>query len=575
MALNPDEIRSQAFPQVKKGGVDGDTVKAFLSVLADDIGAMRHELEAAARAVDEARLEVDNARTEAERARKEAGAAEAAARQQAVSNAPAPQTFAVVGNRVDEVLDAAQRSADAMVRDAEEWSANQRREADEYAMRVRAEVEEMRHATEDQATTYRDETLSYATAVREQADADAAIIRAAAERDAQDQYDRLMVDATGRIEHLKQVERNLLDRLIVTTADLEQAREDFRAMVDNHGDLVIAPTIEPVVAEPIATPELDDAAAAESTETDVTDLPVESADQLELGRDVPAAWIPPVTDEGQAGWTADGGEHDTDAPAGPPAWAAPAGEDLADPGATPADVAGAADPWSTSTPGDWTADAGTITEPGSWTSEAPQDTWVAESPSPEAAADAPAWTTDTATAEPAGEAPAETWGAPPEASAGNGQPDVWSSLPTAPEASATAAVADVSWDPPASSPLDEVPGAWVEPDVQAGSDPWSSVADTGADGAWATAEADIDASADAASPWASATEADPWATPTTSEPDPWATPATGDTDWSVPTASNPPGGPAPASASGSGDDDPLANMVRRAVERVTDGDGKN
>ena len=225
MAMTPDEIRAKSFPSVKKGGVDADVVSAYLEKVAQEMQRLQIDLEATQREMPEADVE---ATTPAE---------------------PAKRTIAVVGSHVDEVLEAAQRSADAIVRDAEDWASTHKAEADAYVRQVRNQVDELRRTTEHQAESFRAETVAYANRIREDAETAAAELRERAEQDAAAQYDRLTQDATERWESVKSAERELLSRINITSSDLERAREHFQQAVANHAD----PTIEPgdlALAEP-------------------------------------------------------------------------------------------------------------------------------------------------------------------------------------------------------------------------------------------------------------------------------------------------------------------------------------
>lgn len=155
MSPMPDEVRSREF-SVTPQGFSPEEVRAFLNYVADDIEA-GHE------------------------------------------PAPAVSAFASpqVGERVNEILQTAQASADSLIKEAETYARGRRAEADDNAQAVKAEVEAYAATNRAEADTYAGETRaaadSEALRVREEADTYAHDTRAAAATDAQ----RVRDDADG------------------------------------------------------------------------------------------------------------------------------------------------------------------------------------------------------------------------------------------------------------------------------------------------------------------------------------------------------------------------------------------
>ena len=330
-----------------------------------------------------------------------------------------------------------------------------------------------------------------------------------------------------------------------------------------------------------------DESATEAAPADTAWSATPADDQVDAVVDAGDAWIPAsdVISDATAP-EADAEPADDAEPAvedvaasAVPAWAAPVGPDDE---ATAAPAWGA-DATASEADGGWTADepatAWAPTDAAAdtaWTAE-PDTGWAPTEAATDAAwaptdtvADA-TWTTDDATATP-----------PADAAWTTETDTAWAPADTV--ADATWTTDDTTATPPADaawtsgeSTLDEVPSAWTVPNTDdtapASTDAWVSDAAGGGDQAVPVADA---SAGDAWQPGGQAAP-DPWSTPSASETGTaWDAPDSGDVAWSS-TTEDPASEPAavPATTPAGADDDPLAAMVRRAVERVTDGDGQN
>ena len=130
----------QVVPKYQEGGVDSDAVSSYLTDVANEVQRLETALGVA---------------------QHDPGSAGPPP-----NSEPTRRSIAVVGSHVEEVLEAAQRSADAIVRDAETWSDEHKTAADNYAAQVRSQIDELRDTTEQQAESFRSETVAYANKIR-------------------------------------------------------------------------------------------------------------------------------------------------------------------------------------------------------------------------------------------------------------------------------------------------------------------------------------------------------------------------------------------------------------------------
>lgn len=577
MAMTPDEIRAKSFPSVKKGGVDADVVSAYLEKVAQEMQRLQIDLEATQREMPE---------TEA--------AAPAPAE-------PAKRTIAVVGSHVDEVLEAAQRSADAIVRDAEDWASTHKAEADAYVRQVRNQVDELRRTTEHQAESFRSETVAYANRIREDAETAAAELRARAEQDAASQYDRLTQDATERWESVKSAERELLSRINITSSDLERARDHFQQAVANHSD----PTIEPgdlALAEPVGDalappaempeprlPELtdveddtDDGSTDDDESVAVEDLFDTAGDEPDTD-DAPAdPWGSDDTDLGDDTDEDDADDSDVEAEVDDEVEAELDSDDEVEADIEAVDVSEMPPP--PPPPAATTDDTGSWESDDAWSDADSDDADTDEVPTSWGSDDE----TETTTSWESGE-PTDAWAADEASTDTDAEPDNWGSTDEASESWAAdedESTTGEGWEVP------ETTSAWGSDDDTTTS--WESDDDE----APAATTASWGAEEETTTSWGSGDETDDqsWG----SGDDSWSS---GESGWS-PSATTDPWAAEPSDGSAGSlvtsaevdqaeegssffdktddpetdadmGDDPLAAMVREAVERVTDGEGAN
>lgn len=545
MAMTPDEIRAKSFPAVNKGGVDGAAVSSYLSSVAEEVQRLEIALEAAQR--------------------------DPASAGSPPNSEPTRRSIAVVGSHIDEVLEAAQRSADAIVRDAETWSDEHKTAADNYAAQVRSQIDELRETTEQQAESFRGETVAYANEIREDAEAAAALTRDRAESDAASQYEALTAEATERWEAVKAAERELLSRLNITTSDLTRAQEHFQQAVDNHLDTVIEPTEalvndadEPADGpeaprladplEPVGVTKLEDVAEVE-TEAATADIWGDTSDTSDgdkdgfvgLAESNEESHAEPVDAVATAvqveGEDVDAGDDAIlDAPAPPPPPPPPAATGSVEDEVAPTDVWSNDDPATEPTGLDAPADAwGANTQPST-------SGWGADDDAPVAADSS--WATSDSEETVAAWGTAENttvaaWGADDAAES--------DSVPVTDDTVAGWGSDDEIPSPDSDSGAADAPSPWGTNDDQ--------VASTWSDDSTESPEEETTTS------WGSSSSSDPWAT------EPVMAAATDDLAASA--DSTGPFFSEPTATATDIEDDPLAAMVREAVDRVTDGDGAN